>query len=238
MPGQLFLSSVASGRSIEVRRSDEVPDDFWRKVRAEWGQSGPCPGSAILVPVEVFASRNGWLPSTCRRYGVEPVLDPESRGVLRRMRGVRERLAIVRDGSEASPEVGERLAGSRFTRPLHDFQTRDASRMLQLENGANFSVPGAGKTTVELAVYESEREAGRVQQLLVVAPLSAFDAWREDAAAVLDRPDGPPLRRRLDPRGSEILLVNYQRLTSAPTRQSPPGSGKPHAWWSSTRPTG
>lgn len=218
MAGQLSFSSIEDGRSIEVRRDEEVPDALWRKVRAEWGQVGPHPNTAIIVPVEAFASRNGWVPDACRRYGVEPVLDGDVRAVLRRSRMARKQLAAVYEGeNDAEPvDLDRRLAGSRFKRPLHDFQARDAARLLALDNGANFSVPGAGKTTVELAVYESERTTGRVEQMLVVAPLSAFDAWREDAGAAFDPP--PAVHRYAGgtiPPDAEILLVNYQRLASA-----------------------
>ena len=82
----------------------------------------------------------------------------------------------------------ERLAGTRFVHDLRPFQLRDAGRLLALPNGANFSVPGAGKTAVTYAVYEAERSAGRVTKLLVVAPLSAFAAWQDEANACFDTP--------------------------------------------------
>ncbi|HEX3608603.1 MAG TPA: DEAD/DEAH box helicase [Solirubrobacterales bacterium] len=98
-------------------------------------------------------------------------------------------------------------------RDLLPFQVRDIGKLLAMDNGANFSVPGAGKTTVELAIYEAERLAGRVEQLLVVAPLSGFNAWIEEGALCLS----PPPRIHLYsgsvvPSDTELLLVNYQRL--------------------------
>jgi len=111
--------------------------------------------------------------------------------------------------------VLEQLVNTRFVRELKAFQIRDASKLLGLSHGANFSVPGAGKTTVELAIYEAERARGRVEQMLVVAPISAFSAWRVDSTECLSpeptmhRFDGSPV-----PAGVEITLVNYQRLTS------------------------
>jgi hypothetical protein len=108
------------------------------------------------------------------------------------------------------------LAESRFTRQLKDFQKRDLAKLLALDHGANFSVPGAGKTTVELAVYEVERSMSRVEQMLVVAPLSAFDAWIEDSAACLTpKPVVCRFAGGLIPVGAEIVLVNYQRLAAS-----------------------
>ncbi len=75
------------------------------------------------------------------------------------------------------PEIESRLIEEGFTRSLKPFQLRDLQRLLSLENGANFSVPGAGKTTVTLALHILTRQPG--QTLLVVGPKASFPAWRE-----------------------------------------------------------
>lgn len=183
---------------------------------------GANPDFAVSVPIEVFASRQGWLPSMCRRYGVTVNLDDETRALVKRGRSERDRLRLLRASPAGAPSeaatdtVVSALAQTRFIRDLRSFQMRDLTRLLYLDHGANFSVPGAGKTTVELAVYESERRAGRVERLLVVAPLSAFDAWMKDSAACLDPP--PVVHRYTGgtfPASAELVLVTYQRLVSA-----------------------
>ena len=86
-------------------------------------------------------------------------------------------------------EIEERLRREGFTkRKLEDFQVRDLQRLLSLENGANFSVPGAGKTTVTLALHILTRKPGQV--LLVIGPKAAFAAWREVVADCV-APDAP-----------------------------------------------
>ena len=73
-------------------------------------------------------------------------------------------------------EIPRLLRAQGFTkRELKTFQLRDLSHLLSLSNGANFSVPGAGKTTVTFALHLLTREARG--HLLVVAPKSAFEAW-------------------------------------------------------------
>jgi SNF2 family DNA or RNA helicase len=85
-----------------------------------------------------------------------------------------------------------------------------------LRHGANFSVPGAGKTAVAYAVYEIERVRGRVARLLVVAPMSAFESWIDEAATWLHpNPGLVVFDGQAMPRGSEIVIVNYQRLVGA-----------------------
>ena len=78
------------------------------------------------------------------------------------------------------------LATTRFTGQLKVFQLRDLAKLHVLPHGANYSVPGSGKTAVTYALHELEQGVDRVDQLLVIAPLSAFEAWREEAAHWLD----------------------------------------------------
>jgi SNF2 family DNA or RNA helicase len=63
------------------------------------------------------------------------------------------------------------------THDLKEYQSRDLRSLLTLENGANFSVPGAGKTTVTFALHLLAPAV--VDRLLVVAPRNAFVAWEE-----------------------------------------------------------
>ena len=73
-------------------------------------------------------------------------------------------------------EIHARLIEYGFTqRVLRPFQMRDLKRLVALQNGANFSVPGAGKTTVTFALHLLTRQENR--KLVVVGPKSAFEAW-------------------------------------------------------------
>ena len=87
-------------------------------------------------------------------------------------------------------EIEERLRAEGFTkRELKPFQLRDLSNLLSLSNGANFSVPGAGKTTVTFALHILTRKSG--QHFIVVAPKAAFQAWIDvvDECMGEDAPD-------------------------------------------------
>ncbi len=73
-------------------------------------------------------------------------------------------------------DINSKLNEKGFTgQELFDFQLRDLSHLLSLSNGANFSVPGAGKTTVTFALHILTRKIGH--HFIVVAPKSAFQAW-------------------------------------------------------------
>jgi SNF2 family DNA or RNA helicase len=113
---------------------------------------------------------------------------------------------------EDNNSVPRGLAQSRFTRTLRAFQLRDLAHLFRLPHGANFSVPGAGKTAVTYALYEAERVAGRVDQLLIVAPLSAFETWQSETAVCFESVPRLGIYSGQLPQGVEVLLVNYQRL--------------------------
>ncbi|MGJ4745452.1 SNF2-related protein [Leptospira sp. SA-E8] len=75
-------------------------------------------------------------------------------------------------------EIDEILKSRGFTkRELRPFQKESVQRLLSLKNGADFSVPGAGKTTVAIAIHTLV--ATENMRLLVVAPKNAFSAWDE-----------------------------------------------------------
>jgi hypothetical protein len=92
---------------------------------------------------------------------------------LRRVRSARDRLKAIL----TIEQVSDALSQKGFTRrELREFQKRDLVQLLALPHGANFSVPGAGKTTVTLALHLLGRQPG--QHLFVVGPKAAFPAWR------------------------------------------------------------
>ena len=78
-----------------------------------------------------------------------------------------------------------KLMGAGFTkRHLKKFQLRDIARLLSLSNGANFSVPGAGKTTVTFALSILTHKPG--QHLIVISPKSAFQVWKDIVSDCVD----------------------------------------------------
>ena len=125
-------------------------------------------------------------------------------------------------------EVTARLISAGFVkRELRWFQMRDLRRLLALENGANFSVPGAGKTTVALALHLLTRKPG--QHIIVVSPKGAFPAWRDviDENMAPNSPDGnseqftvlsgsgATIQNALDS-GATRFVINYDLLISHP----------------------
>jgi len=98
-------------------------------------------------------------------------------------RFIAERKAAIAAKREVGPvqdegELATQLRQLGFRkRELRPFQMRDLQRLLALSHGANFSVPGAGKTTVTLALHLLWTAGD--YRLIVVAPKNAFGAWRD-----------------------------------------------------------
>ncbi|MGV9323776.1 DEAD/DEAH box helicase [Streptosporangium sandarakinum] len=122
-----------------------------------------------------------------------------------------ERLDSGRPPAEVRPDDVSVFLGSSWIGDLTAFQLRDIARLLSLRHGANFSVPGAGKTRVGLAVFHALRGKG-IERLLIVGPKSCYESWLfENQECLAD-----PLRMEVygkdnDP-SVDALIVNYERL--------------------------
>ena len=201
-----------------LRRDGDVSAELWNALGRNIapGASTRASDNEVVVPLERFLAARNWLGTALRTYNCDAQFDAGLTTALERADA--ERSEVVRLlSAEPMPDPSDPVAleGSRFCRELRSFQVRDLGHILSLGHGANFSVPGAGKTTVAYAVYETERVHGRVERMLVVAPISAFDAWMTEIRECLDP---VPSIVRFDgraPANAEILLVNYHRLASS-----------------------
>ncbi|GAI06383.1 unnamed protein product, partial [marine sediment metagenome] len=106
-----------------------------------------------------------------------------------------------------------------FIRELRDFQIHAVHHLLTVENGANFSVPGSGKTTVALAYFQILKQQGKLDSLLVIGPTSSFQPWEDEFKECLGRSAnsmrlaGKPLVERLEcylvANRYELILLTY-----------------------------
>lgn len=132
------------------------------------------------------------------------------------------------DAGHAEPPAVSLALGDNWIGPLTDFQRRDISRLLSLRHGANFSVPGAGKTRVGLAVFEALRSRGEVERLAIVAPKSARESWLYENGQCFAEPLRIADYSATTSAADDALIVNYERL---------PGGVAQLAKWLSARPS-
>lgn len=219
--GMVRARIVGSPPMVELERDGGVDDDFWYGLPVQMTSAVP-PRSGhhrMIVPLERFLASRRWLRAACvdREVGIE--FDDALLAALGRAKSEREAISRHLDRSTtefAGGPVNSLLISpeSRYVRDLRPFQLRDLEKLSALEHGANFSVPGAGKTAVTYALYEIERIRRRVDRIMIVAPLSAYDAWEDEASRCFRTP--PRIHRFIDhvPTWAEAVLVNYQRLTN------------------------
>lgn len=205
---------------VVLQRDEHTNSGAWAHLQEAFAR-GIVGGSAKRTEVraDVFLAELHVLREVRNFYAENVVIGESLKGQLRVLAEDRK----ARESSVSSPlqfseeELEAKLRAVGFKRQLKRFQLENLVRILHLPHGADFSVPGAGKTTVALANHILEKAQGKVDQLLVVAPIAAFQAWKEDSAACLD--PAPYLRVHSGPDGLipedlDILLTNYNRVAS------------------------
>jgi hypothetical protein len=182
-------------------------------------------GAALPVILELGALR--------RELGFAMRAVGEAEARLQAFQQERQAVRAAHAGDLSLPEglrgdLQGLLASRGFTRrQLRDFPVRDVQRLLSLRHGANFSVPGAGKTTVTIAIHTLLRDSD--SHLLVVAPKNAFGAWSEVVSECMEpnAPDGAAeeflrldgddaaVQRQLFS-GARRFLISYDTLIRIP----------------------
>ncbi len=206
---------------IEVSLGGDVPG-----FEAEVGHllliNGAEPrGADYVVTSTVLRRLATELGTILRRFDVIPEYDEPVLSLLRKhSEEVQARKNAVLSDRLSEKEVSRALRESRFIRVLTKNQIRNLSRLLVLPHGANFSVPGAGKTSTLLALFETLRVSGILDRLLVVCPKNAFMAWEDEIGMCFKDPKPETSRVTGGERGalaslsneSEVNLITYQFL--------------------------
>jgi SNF2 family DNA or RNA helicase len=176
-------------------------------------------GHRIDVRVDVFLAEMGVVRDVIRKFGQRVEFGDAIKAQIKALSQDRVAREVFVQSPEGSGEdLSKELLDSGFSRELKPFQLRNLNKIINLPHGADFSVPGAGKTTVALANFALNRYRGIVKRALVIAPLSAFSAWVEDSVECFKV--SPPKicihngNEGIIPANTEILLTNYHRVAS------------------------
>lgn len=209
----LHLGFDDSRTRVVLRTTDPYRQDLVQLAARfrTGGQLGPLSASVALDELLAdLAVLGGW-PHPA---GVEwaPELRNLVSGVIRDARLVEERLVGSGGPAEVASDDVLTLLGDTWRADLNTFQRRDIAKLLSLGHGANFSVPGAGKTRVALAVYAAQRTQGGASRLLVVCPKSAYESWRYETAVCFSYPLRTHVLDGSLDQWAEVLIVNYERL--------------------------
>lgn len=198
---------------VVLRTTDNYREDLVQLAARfrSGGQLGPL--AAVVELNDLLAGLNA-LSSWPDAAGVEwaPELQELVVGVLQDAQVVKQRLDSPDHHEEVAPDDVPFLLGDEWKANLSDFQLRDVAKLLSLQHGANFSVPGAGKTRVGLAVYATQKALGKASRLLIVCPKSAYESWQYESAVCFRHPLRTDILDRSYDQWAEVLIVNYERL--------------------------
>ncbi len=124
-------------------------------------------------------------------------IEPQTQSLLLEQEAAESALSTALDRGaklkSGSLDIAETAAFFTFLedhvpRSLKEHQCKAALHLLAVRNGANFSVPGSGKTSVVLAVFHRLRMLDEVDSLFVVGPPACFGPWRSEFEEVLGNP--------------------------------------------------
>lgn len=229
---KVFAADIPGAGRLRLSTSPHFPTSVWYRITELSGSSAT---PTIDKPNELtltWTDALSILPQIAKLRGAFDFtieLDATCTERFRQFQNERKAVAHARASAETrkltDDEVTVALHKTGFVRrELKLFQKRDVARLVALPHGANFSVPGAGKTTVALAIHSLVRKPDTI--LLVVAPKNAFAAWEETLADCLvpDSPDGngKPFVRLGGDEGTLVdqlissnlkFLITYERFT-------------------------
>lgn len=206
--------SLPSDAKIKIEPASLIPDEIWDGVVDWWSAetSGNARSKFIEVGLGDFSHRKHWL-RIWKGQGNELEIDSEVRCALLEVKNLTSKFLELASRTEDGVESKD-LGSIKLTRPLTDFQERNLRCLSEMPNGANFSVPGAGKTLTTLALWEFYRIKGEINCMLVVCPRSAFEAWEDDSNFLLRKPQIFNFSDRPISPSTEILYTNYEQLES------------------------
>jgi len=204
---------------VLVERNPDQDGGAWSRLQEAFAR-GIVGGNAqrLEVKADVVFSELESLREVRRTFSTEISLGENLAAKLKNMSAERtQRQNAASSSTEKPSALNAELDKIGFRRKLKPFQLTNLARVLSLPHGADFSVPGAGKTTVALANYAIHKNRGKVQRLLVVAPIAAFAVWKEEIGICL--PMAPKIQVHLGPdvdisNSCEILITNYHRLAN------------------------
>jgi hypothetical protein len=208
--------------AVIIERESDANPGAWARLQEALAR-GIDSGSPLrtVVHADVFLAELRVLRELRDVFGVRVQLGPTLSDQFRSMASDRIARESVVEGGTADEVTLDALESelfqAGFKRTLRRFQTKNLFRLVSLPHGADFSVPGAGKTTVALAAYAILRARGVVRRLAVIGPIAAFGAWKEELVACFD---DPPIllihsgAGMVVPENTEVLLSNYNRTAS------------------------
>jgi SNF2 family DNA or RNA helicase len=213
--------------TLSLHDGTKVPFELleWLQGLSEGSESTP--NNVFLLSSETFLENREVFKYFHKRFGefvieTTRAVDETVAAFLRRDSELR---SLLSDSERILPadEIRNQLARSDFSASRLSEQTsdqlRDLGRLALLPHGANFSVPGAGKTNTLLALHCLTRLKIEGLHLLVICPKNALDSWDKEVKVCLSAKDnvvrlegGVGRVTQLLSQKPRISAISYQQL--------------------------
>ena len=215
--------------TFSLEDGTNVPLEFLEWLQGLSDGSESTPDNVFLLSSTAFLEKREEFNYFHKRFGgfvieTTPEVDDTVGAFLKKDSELR---SLLLDSGRRLPsdEIRDQLARSDFSSLRLSEQTpdqlRDLGRLALLPNGANFSVPGAGKTNTLLALHCLVRLRVDGLHLLVVCPKNALDSWDKEVKVCLSSGDtvvrlegGVGRVTELLSRRPRISAISYQQLRS------------------------
>ncbi len=213
------LLSQISPEELNARLQNDLRV-FWQNYTSEYSISD----GVIHIPLFILKRSLLHLAGFFKKNDVRITFDDFTGSIFNSFLKDRKCFKNQSSGREFSGDnIVNELIKAGFKRTLKDEQMRDTLLLTKLCHGANFSVPGAGKTTTLLAVHSILRNFGVVNSLFVVAPINAFISWEDEVEEIFKTNRKKIVRitkeyitnyQKLKIEEADILLMNYEKFRS------------------------
>lgn len=199
---------------IHISPNSSVDANQWLQIVSYWNSadSNAVRTRDISLQPSIFDSRASWLRDSWKSRGFEVKINSNVLPALKIARAGNTaflRLATLDPDRHKEGQV----TLSDLTKTLTAEQAENILCLLDMKHGANFSVPGAGKTLTTLSLWQILKKRGTVNKLLVICPRSAFDAWRDECEESFTcEIKSEIFSGSIISDEVQVLLVNYEQL--------------------------
>ena len=205
--------------SVIINPSNEVTQLQWNRAIQYWqpinvdGPNSRC----IKLPLEIFVEKASWLRDVWRvqdgLLSLSPALVAASKSIAEGATSFKKLRTLLESRHlDESIEV----PGLLRTRTLTKEQEENILCLLDMDNGANFSVPGAGKTLTALSVWKILHSRGKIGKVLVVCPRPAFESWKSELEDSFGESSNFEIYAdKIISITTDLCVVNYEQLENA-----------------------
>jgi SNF2 family DNA or RNA helicase len=211
-----LLVALEDDESVVIIPSDDVSSEEWRAVVLFWSREivVAITSRRLDISMATFVEKLSWLKDVWKSGGGSYEVSPEVIIQARKFKdGSQAFRALRTQNTKRHSSQTVKVPNLLAKRKLTSRQQENILYLLDMENGANFSVPGAGTTLTALCVWQILKDRNVLKKLLVVCPRSAFEAWQDEPVdsfgfkGITEVYSGRILQEN-----TEICLVNYEQL--------------------------